>query len=73
LLPPPILPHHVTILPLSPTHSSPADYLTVPTVHVPRSLQSMTRAPSTTTVETHTNTHKGHKTQQSSYLFLHPN
>jgi hypothetical protein len=62
---PPIFPQPVTSLPLPPTESSSTNQSTVPTVHPPNPLQSLTQAPSTTTVEIHPNTHKGLKTQQS--------
>jgi hypothetical protein len=39
---PPILPQPVTRLPLPPTHSSPADQPTIPTLHNPQTQQSLT-------------------------------
>jgi hypothetical protein len=53
LLPsPPILPQTVTRLPLPHIYSPPADKPTIPTLHNPNPLQSLTEAPYTTT-ETH--------------------
>jgi hypothetical protein len=65
-----ILPQPVARLPLPPTHSSPTDQLTIPTLHNPKSLKSLTKAPCTTT-EIHLNTHKDHKNQQPPHCLLH--
>jgi hypothetical protein len=48
-----------------PTHLPPAEQPTVPTLHNPNALQSLTQALYTTTTEIHPNTHKGHKSQHS--------
>jgi hypothetical protein len=45
LPPPPILPQPVTTLPFPPTHSPVADKPTIPTLHNPKPLQSLTQAP----------------------------
>jgi hypothetical protein len=66
---PPICSQPATRLPLSPTHSSLADQCTIPTLHNPNLLQSLTQAPYTTTTEIHPNTHKGHKNQQPPHHF----
>jgi hypothetical protein len=72
-----ILPQHFSPLPLPPTYLPPTDKLTIPTVHNPSHLQSLTRAPSTTRTEMYPKMHKGHKTQQlptsspSNPLLLH--
>jgi hypothetical protein len=50
-----------------PTHS-PADQPTVPILHNPNPLQSLTQAPYTTK-EIHPNTQKGHKTHQPPHCF----
>jgi hypothetical protein len=42
----------------------------MPNLHNPKPLQSLTQAPYTTT-EIHSNTHKGHKTQQPPHHFPH--
>jgi hypothetical protein len=68
---PPILPQPVTTLPLPPIHSLPADPPTIPTLHSPNSLQSLTQAPYTTATEIHPSTHKSHKTQQPPHCFPH--
>jgi hypothetical protein len=60
-----ILPQPVNRLPLPPTHSSTADQPTIPTLHNPKPLQSLTQAPSTITTEIHPNTHKDHKNSNS--------
>jgi hypothetical protein len=72
LSPPPLLPQLVNTLPLLSTHLPPADYTTVPTVHTPSTLKSLTQVPSTTIVELHTTTHKGSKTKQLTHLFPQP-
>jgi hypothetical protein len=50
---PTILPQTVTRLCLPHTHSSPAAPPTLPNLHIPNLLQSLTQAPSTTTTEIH--------------------
>jgi hypothetical protein len=52
-------------------HSSSTDQPTIPTLHNPKPLQSLTQAPSTTTTEVYQNTKKDHKKQQPSHCFLH--
>jgi hypothetical protein len=64
-------PQPVTTLFLPPTHSPPTDYPTVPAVHNPSPLQSVTQAPSNIRTEIHPNMHQGHKTQPLPYLFPH--
>jgi hypothetical protein len=58
-----ISPQPITRLPLPPTHSPPADQPTIPTLHNPNLLQSLTQAPYTTITKIHTNTCQGPKTQ----------
>jgi hypothetical protein len=62
--PPPILPQLVTRLILTPTHSSPAGQSTMPTLHNPTPLQSLTQASSTITTEIYPNTDKNQKPLQ---------
>jgi hypothetical protein len=64
-------PQPVPRLLLPPTHSSPADQPTIPTLHNPNTLQSLTQIPSTTTTQIYPNTHKDHKRQQPLHCFLH--
>jgi hypothetical protein len=64
---PSILSQPVTRLPLTPTHSSPTDQPTIPTLHKPKPL---TQASSNTT-EIHPNTHKDYKNQQQPHCFPH--
>jgi hypothetical protein len=75
------LPFFPNLLPdyLPPSHSSPTDQPTIPTLHHPKLLQSLTQAPSKTTTEIHPNTYKDYKTQQPCtassthlHLFLPP-
>jgi hypothetical protein len=58
---PPILPQPDTRLPLPPSHSSPTDQNTSPTLHNPKPRQPLAQTPSSTTTEIHPNTYKDHK------------
>jgi hypothetical protein len=62
LSPCPCLPSHlpqpINRLPLPPTLSPPADQPTIPTLHNPNPMQTLTQAAYTTTTEIHPNTHK---------------
>jgi hypothetical protein len=72
LTPPSILPQPVTTQILLTIHLPLADKPTVPTVYNHSPLQSLTKTPSTSTTEIHSNIHKSHKIQQSQHLLVHP-
>jgi hypothetical protein len=66
-----ILPQPVTRLLLPPTHSPTADQPTVPNLHNPSHLQSLTQAPYTIITEIYSHTDECHKTQQPPHCFHH--
>jgi hypothetical protein len=67
---PSILPQTITIISLLPSHSSPADQSTVPTLHNAKPLQSLTQGPYTTTTEIYTKHTRA--TKHSSPLMASP-
>jgi hypothetical protein len=68
-----ILLQPVTRLPFPPSHSSLTEQPTIPTLHNPKSLQSLTQTPSSTTTEIYPNTHKNHKNSYPHTTFpTHP-
>jgi hypothetical protein len=71
-LPPssPILPQHDTTLPLPPSYSWPTEQPTIPTLHNPKPLQSVTQTPSSTTTEIDPNIQKDHKNNSPHNAFL---